>query len=169
MWSPVSEIQELNDSLKRGCSCWVRVRNLPERNHAGCCCGTVCQMVFSFDYLVSLDGLWSWPQQKWAWTSPGRGQLQVSLKFDQHSAPQKNINALSIRLHKRLFFSSKEYPYSDLRLSPSFFVCGWAWKGSDHFGYHGYTRSFGLAWLSSVKKRRGVGGDQKWWNSSILK
>lgn len=41
--------------------------------------------------------------RKWAGTFPRRGQLGASLKCNQRCVAQKNINALSIHVHKSLF------------------------------------------------------------------
>lgn len=66
------------------------------------------------------------------------GQLEVSLKFNQHCAAQKNINALSPPMFTKAFFS-KEYPYRDLHFSH---LCVWV-------GVKG-IRPFWLPWLYAL-------------------
>lgn len=110
----------------------------------------------SSNYLVCLDGLLSWPAKKWAWTFPRRGQLEVSLKFDQRCMVQKNINALSTHVHKSLF--------QEVSLPRSAFLshlCLWVGvKGIRPFWFPWLHALFwlGLIVKSVAKKKGGWGG-----------
>lgn len=72
------------------------------------------------------------------------------------TVPYKRIlKRLSSHVHKSLF--PRNIPTRAI-CTPLHFVCvcvcGWAWKGSGHFGCHGYLCAFGLAWLSRVCQKR---------------